>query len=530
MGPNRVWHAIIALLQHTQRTTLDVATLLFPLGCTHSRTTTGVKLHHCTRTACTVGLRRVSHVIIALGKHTDWKTLGVACYHRPWKHIRSDDVGRGIMPSSPLESKHNLTTSGEACYHRPWMAHTIGRHWAWHVSMALEQHILSDDIGRGMPSSPLDTTHDQNTSGTNAIISIRKHTRSDDARHDMPSSPLESIHGGTTSAVAMPSSLFTYDRTTSGVACYHRPWKANTIGRRRAWHVAITLGEQTLSDNIGHGMPAWPLSSAYRQITSGVACHHRHWAAQAGVACHHGPYKEHIIRRRRAWQEIIAFGHHTQGRTTSGVACHHKPLKAHRVIRRQTFHVIIAVGLHTRSNDVGFGNDILALGQQKGSDNIRTTSGVACPHGHWAAHTQSDDVRRYMPSSNLGSTHGRTTSGVACNIALAQHKQSDNVKHGNAIIPWNAHTVRCVGRGMLSSPLESIQDRTTSGVACYHLPWRAYTIGTHRAWHTQMDFGQHTRSDDVGHGIPSSSLDCILGRMTLGMACHYRPWTAHTVK
>ena len=181
----------------------------------------------------------------------------------------------------------------------------------------------------------------------------------------------------------------------SGVACHHRPWKANTVERCRAWHAItafgladtvrrcrawhaiIALGWQTQSNDIGRGMPSSPLDSTHAQTKS-------------SVACHHSPWTENTIGRRRAWHAITAFRQHTwskdvgrgmpswpldskHGRTTSGVTCHHHLWTAHTVKRRRAWHAIIAFGQHPRSNDIG----------------------------------------RDMPSLPLDSTHGWTTSGVA---------------------------------------------------------------------------------------------------------------------
>ena len=82
---------------------------------------------------------------------------------------------------------------------------------------------------------------------------------------------------------------------------------------------------------------------------------------------------------------------------------------------------------------------------------------------------------------------------------------------------------------MPSSPLGSTNGRTTSGVACHHSPWTASTVKLRQAWHAITTFGQHTQSNDVGHGMSSSPLGSTHGRTTSGVACHHRLWTAHTV-
>ena len=96
--------------------------------------------------------------------------------------------------------------------------------------MANGQYTRSDDIGRG-----------------NTIIALGMYTRSNDFEHGMPSSSLEKY----------------------------------TIKRSLAWHVIIYLRKYTRLDDVRHGMSAWNLGSTHGQMTLGIACHHRHWAAPA---------------------------------------------------------------------------------------------------------------------------------------------------------------------------------------------------------------------------------------------------------
>ena len=119
------------------------------------------------------------------------------------QHTWSDDVGRG-MTSPPLDNTHGRTTSGVTCHHRLWTAHTVERRRAWHTIIALWQHTWSNDVGRGMTSPPLDSTH---------------------------------------------------GRTTSGVKCQHRLWTAHTVERRRAWHSIIAFRQHTRSNDVCSGMP-----------------------------------------------------------------------------------------------------------------------------------------------------------------------------------------------------------------------------------------------------------------------------------
>ena len=126
------------------------------------------------------------------------------------------------MTSPPLDSTHGQTTSSVAFHHRLWAAHMVKRRWAWHDITAFGQHTRSNDVGRDMPSPPLDST---------------------------------------------------LGRTTSGVACHDRPWTAHTVEqhrrdmpspplavytvkRHRVWHAKIAFGKHTRSNNVAHGMPS----------------------------------------------------------------------------------------------------------------------------------------------------------------------------------------------------------------------------------------------------------------------------------
>ena len=135
------------------------------------------------------------------------------------QHTRSDDVVRG-MTSSPLDNTHDQTMSGVACHHRLWTAHTVERHRRWHAIIAFRQHSRSNDVGRGMKSQPLASTH---------------------------------------------------DRKTSGVAWHHRLWAAQTIKRRRVWHDISAFVQQTWSNDVECGMTSPPLDSTHGRTMSGVA-------------------------------------------------------------------------------------------------------------------------------------------------------------------------------------------------------------------------------------------------------------------
>ena len=136
------------------------------------------------------------------------------------------------------------------------------------------------------------------------------------------------------------------------------------------------------------------------------------------------------------------------------------------------WHDITALGQHTRSDDVERGMTSPPLGSTHGRQRQAwhdiTTFGQL---------TRSNDIGRGNPSSPMGSTHGQMTLGVACHHRF-----------------WAVHTV------------ERRRD-----LACHHSPWTAHTVKRCRAWHASIAFGQHTRSNDVGRGMPSSPLGSTHG-------------------
>ena len=136
-------------------------------------------------------------------------------------------MGHG-SPSSPLEYPYGWTTSGVACPHVPFVAHTFGRRQTWHTIIALIQHKLSENVGRGMLSSPLNR-----------------------------------IHG----------------RTTSSVAFHHHHWIKHTIGLCRARDAIMVLGQQTRSYEFGRRITTSPLDNTRRKTTSGLAGHYCPWTA-----------------------------------------------------------------------------------------------------------------------------------------------------------------------------------------------------------------------------------------------------------
>ena len=85
-------------------------------------------------------------------------TPGVECYHRHWKHMWKDDIGRE-MPSSPFDYTHGGTTLGMSYHHLPFTKYTVVLHLAWHAIIALGLHKWSDNIGHVKRSSPMDNIH-----------------------------------------------------------------------------------------------------------------------------------------------------------------------------------------------------------------------------------------------------------------------------------------------------------------------------------------------------------------------------------
>ena len=157
------------------------------------------------------------------------------------------------MTSPPLDSTHGRTTLGVACHHRLWVAHTVKRRRPWHAIIAFGQHKWLNDVGRGIPSSLLCST------------------------------------GG---------------RMASGMTCNYRLWATQTFERCRLWYDITAHGLHAQSDDVMRGMTSPPLESTHGRTTSGVACHHRVWAA-------------HTVKRRWAWHDIVALGLHAWSATSA---------------------------------------------------------------------------------------------------------------------------------------------------------------------------------------------------------------------
>ena len=79
-------------------------------------------------------------------------------------HNKSDYFESG-MPMWTLGRTQSRMTSGFAYHHRDWEALTVISRRSWHAIFALGQRTMTGYIGRGMPLSMLDITHDWNKSG-----------------------------------------------------------------------------------------------------------------------------------------------------------------------------------------------------------------------------------------------------------------------------------------------------------------------------------------------------------------------------
>ncbi|TMW93883.1 hypothetical protein EJD97_011029 [Solanum chilense] len=123
-------------------------------------TTSGVASSQGPWAAHSVGRRRSSHAIMAVGQQARSYFIIIAL----GQHTRSNDVKHG-MQSSPSDNRHGRMASSVAYNLRPSTTCTVRRPRAWHAHMGLGQHELSDDVGHDMPSSLLGNTHGRIMSG-----------------------------------------------------------------------------------------------------------------------------------------------------------------------------------------------------------------------------------------------------------------------------------------------------------------------------------------------------------------------------
>ena len=152
-----------------------------------------------------------------------------------------------------------------------------------------------------------------------------------------------------------------------------------------------------------------------------------------------------------------------------------------------------------------------------------------------------------MPSSELSSTRSCTMLGMTCHLCLLTTHTVRRNQAWHAIIALGYNTwsdyVEC---GKPSWPLKSIHNWTTSGIACYHVPWTtrmiilrrawkcynypcvAHTIKQRRALNAIIDLGKHLLSDYVGYDMLLCPFESINDRTTSDLACYNHPLTAHT--
>ena len=169
------------------------------------------------------------------------------------------------MLSSPFDNTHNQMKSGVECFYGPLASHTIILSRAWITIVTIRNYTMWDDVRHGIPKSSLGSTRGRTMLGVTChlrlwiahtvvkhwawyiIIALVQLTWSDDDKHSMPSWTLQSTHG----------------RTTSGIACIHLPWEAYMVmecyhlpyieymlGRCEELNYIISLGPPTRSNNV----------------------------------------------------------------------------------------------------------------------------------------------------------------------------------------------------------------------------------------------------------------------------------------
>ena len=128
-------------------------------------------------------------------------------------------------------------------------------------------------------------------------------------------------------------------------------------------------------------------------------------------------------------------------------------------------------------------------------------------------------------------THCQTTSGVTCHHRILTAHTIERRRAWHAIITFGQHTrSNYIGRGMPSYYLDDKHNRTKSSVACHHRLWTTCMVQRRQVGHSIITFGPHTRSKDVGRDMTSTPLDSTHGQTTSVVTCHHRFWTAHTVE
>ena len=159
---------------------------------------------------------------------------------------------------------------------------------------------------------------------------------------------LENIHG----------------QSTSGMPCYHHPWKVYTIGRCQALLVTIALVHHSRSYDFGRGMPAWPLGSTHGWMTLGVGCHHllltAYMVDYIVRAMSSLPLEAQAVGWWQAWHAIFYLGKHPHWEDI-GKVCHHRTWTTYKVGECQARHAIMYLGQNLRSNNVELGKPLSPL-------------------------------------------------------------------------------------------------------------------------------------------------------------------------
>ena len=150
-----MWHAIIALGQHTPSDYVNRGKPSSPLGNTHGQATSGVASHHRSWKVYMMGRHWRGMLSSPLENTHDRTTSGMAYQHRPWaahtviifimQHTRSNNVERDSL-SCPFDSTHGGTRPGVSCHHHPSTTYTIELRRAWHAINTLGQHTRSDVV------------------------------------------------------------------------------------------------------------------------------------------------------------------------------------------------------------------------------------------------------------------------------------------------------------------------------------------------------------------------------------------------
>ena len=192
---------------------------------------------------------------------------------------------------------------------------------------------------------------------------------------------------------------------------------------------------------------------------------------------------------------------------TLSVAFHNRPWNEHTIGQYRACHAIIGLWQHAQGLTMLGRHSIIALGQHTWSDDID----IACHHRLWTTDTKGMSSMACHHHPCVAHTIGRRWvfrwhhfPWAALKIGLLQAWHS--------IISFGQHTrTNDIGHGM------------------NHHPWTKHTVERCRTRHASIVLGQKTRSNDVGCYMPSLPFGSSHVRSTSGVACHNLIWTTHTV-